>query len=182
METQLWLMLNFSLPKEPSRVRVSVWRKLKKSGSVNIGQSTWLLPMGESHEGAFKEISEEILLNSGVAYISKAEFVSTGNKADVRELFNRARDEEYNEFIDKCEVCQREIEKETKKQNFIFAEIEENEREIHKLTDWLAAITERDFFGAPLAGRADEEFKKCQSMLDEFCAAVYDLDALTYTR
>ena len=40
MKSIEWLMLNFTLPKEPSRVRVSTWRKLKKSGSVNIGQST----------------------------------------------------------------------------------------------------------------------------------------------
>lgn len=41
MEHQEWLTINYSLPKEPSRVRVNVWRKLKKSGAAILGQSVW---------------------------------------------------------------------------------------------------------------------------------------------
>lgn len=169
-----WLMFNFTLPKEPSRVRVSVWRKLKKSGSVNIGQSMWLLPLTDKHEEAFREISNEILQNNGEAYILRSVFIDTGNKTDIRDVFNSARDEEYKEFIDKCEDCQHEIDKETKKGNFSFAEIEENERELHKLTDWLAAIGERDFFGASLKNCAAEELAKCRTVLDEYSGVVYE--------
>ena len=37
MEHQEWLTINYSLPKEPSRVRVSVWRKLKKKRCGHSG-------------------------------------------------------------------------------------------------------------------------------------------------
>jgi len=174
MQTTEWLTLNFTLPKEPSRARVSVWRKLKKTGSVNIGQSMWLLPFSEKYETAFREISNEILRNNGEAYILRSVFISLGNKTDIRDVFNAARDEEYKEFVEKCEDCQHEIEKETKKGNFTFAEIEENERELHKLTDWLAAIGERDFFGASLKNSADEELAKCREVLGEYSGAVYE--------
>lgn len=174
MEKMEWLMLNFTLPKEPSRVRVSVWRKLKKSGSVNIGQSMWLLPLTDKHEDVFREISNEILLNNGEAYILRSIFICTGNRTDIRDAFNTARDEEYKEFIDKCEDCQYEIDKETRKENFSFAEIEENERELHKLTDWLTAIGERDFFVASQKNRAVEELAKCQTRLNEYSNVVYE--------
>ncbi len=40
-----WIVINYTLPREPSRVRVSLWRKLKKVGAINIQQSMWILPM-----------------------------------------------------------------------------------------------------------------------------------------
>ena len=168
-----WLMLNFTLPKEPSRVRVSVWRKLKKVGAACIGQSMWLLPLREDHISSFRTISNEILQNKGEAYILHSSFISTGNKEDIRELFNASRDEEYTEFLEQCVDCQNEIDKETNKCNFSFAEIEENEREIQKLTDWLAAIDERDYFNASLKIRATEELSKCRGALDTYCCFVY---------
>lgn len=139
-----WLILNFTLPKGPSRVRVSAWRKLKKSGSVNIGQSMWVLPLSDEHISVFTEISGDILQNNGEAYILKAGFISTGNTDDITSIFNRARDEEYKEFLGKCEDFFREIEKETEKRNFTFAEIEENESEHDKLEEWLRKITMRE--------------------------------------
>jgi len=172
-----WLILNFTLPKEPSRVRVSAWRKLKKSGSVNIGQSMWVLPMSDEHISVFTEISGDILQNNGEAYILKASFISTGNTDDITSIFNRARDEEYKEFLGKCEDFFREIEKETEKQNFTFAEIEENESEYDKLEEWLRKITVRDFFSAPLKAQSDDAFKKCKKLLDDYSSKVYELNS-----
>lgn len=173
MEKKHWLMLNFTLPKEPSRVRVSVWRRLKKSGSVNIGQSMWLLPPSDVHMSVFADISADILQNSGEAYILGADFISTGNADSITSLFNKARDEEYREFLGKCEDFFREIDKETKKGKFDFAEIEENEDEYEKLEKWLNKITARDFFCAPLKEPSVEALRKCKAMFDDYCEKVY---------
>jgi len=170
-----WLMLNFTLPKEPSRVRVSAWRKLKKSGSVNIGQSMWVLPLSDEHIKVFDGISNDILLNNGEAYILKATFISTGNTENITEVFNKARDEEYKEFLGKCEDFFREIEKETQRENFTFAEIEENEGEYEKLKIWLKKINGRDFFAAPLKAPSDKALVKCKELLTEYSEKVYEL-------
>jgi len=171
-----WLMLNFTLPKEPSRVRVSAWRKLKKSGSVNIGQSMWVLPLSDEHIKVFTEISDDILQNNGEAYIFTATFISMGHTDDIAAIFNKARDEEYKEFLDKCEDFYREIEKETAKWKFDFAEIEESEDEYEKLEAWLKKINVRDFFGAPLKEPSTQALRKCKIMFDEYCEKVYALN------
>jgi len=168
-----WLLLNFTLPKEPSRVRVSAWRKLKKSGSVNIGQSMWVLPLSDEYIKIFTEISNDILQNNGEAYILKASFISTGNSDDITAIFNKARDEEYKEFLGKCEDFYREIEKETEKENFTFAEIEENESEYEKLEIWLKRINGRDFFSSPLKTPSDEALEKCKELLTDYSEKVY---------
>lgn len=172
-----WLMLNFTLPKEPSRVRVSAWRKLKKSGSVNIGQSMWILPVSDEHINTFTEISSDILQNNGEAYILKATFISTGKAGDISDTFNKARDEEYKEFLEKCEDFFCEIEKETAKENFSFAEIEENESEYEKLEQWLKKIEMRDFFTAPLKNPSDEALEKSRNLLAEYSETVYALNS-----
>ncbi|ANB60634.1 Chromate resistance protein ChrB [Anoxybacteroides amylolyticum] len=168
-----WLILNFTLPKEQSSVRVSVWRKLKKCGSVSIGQSMWALPVSEEHLETFNEISKEIIENGGSAYIANADFLNAGSDEDIVNLFNKVRDEEYQEFLDKCDDYFREIEKETERKNFTFVELEENEDEYSKLVEWLKKITLRDFFVAPLKEQAEEVLQRCKQLLDEFSDKVY---------
>lgn len=175
MEDQRWLLLNFTLPKEPSRVRVSVWRKLKKKGSINIGQSMWVLPVSDAHLLFFSEISEEITQNKGIAFLLSASFINEINAPDVKELFNSARNEEYNEFLEKCEDFYKEIEKETKIENFSFGELEENEEEYKKLKEWLQKIQERDFFSSPSGIQAEQQLGNCQQLLEEFSSKVYRL-------
>jgi len=171
-----WLVLNYTLPKEPSRVRVSAWRKLKKCGSVNVGQSMWLLPRTEENVGILKEISNEILQNNGEAYILKADFVGLAGPDAITGVFNRARDEEYAELLDKCKDFFREIEKETEKRNFTFGELEENEEEYYKLVEWFKKIAARDFFSSSMKGPANQELEKCKETLDDFSNKVYELN------
>lgn len=108
----------------------------------------WILPNMESHLEIFNGISSEIKENNGSSYIANADFIETESSDDVIAAFNNTRNDEYREFIDKCEDFFLEIEKETQKENFTFAELEENEEEYDKLAEWLNKINKRDFFGA----------------------------------
>ena len=42
--SQIWLLLSYKVPREPTANRVSVWRKLKKLGAVSLQDSVWVLP------------------------------------------------------------------------------------------------------------------------------------------
>lgn len=168
-----WLILNYMLPKEKSSVRVSVWRKLKKCGSVSIGQSMWVLPISEQHSLKFHEIAKEIKEHDGIVFIAEANFCNEGNSEDIIHLLNKARDDEYQEFLDNCEDYFQEIDRETKKNNFTFAELEENEDEYQHLSQWLTKIKQRDFFDAPLKKHAEEAFDKCTHLFDEFSSKIY---------
>jgi len=171
-----WLLLNFTLPKEPSRARVSVWRKLKKSGSVNIGQAMWLLPARPEHVDEFEEIAAEVGQNNGEAYIFQAQVINRSSPSELSAVFNRARDEEYRELLEKCADFSREIAKETDRENFTFAEVEENEYEYQKLVAWYQKIADRDFFAAPLKSNSEAELNKCQQLLEAFSEQVYALN------
>ncbi len=173
MKKYEWLSINYTLPKEPSRTRVSVWRKLKKSGAAITGQSVWMLPANDNNEDFFKKISDEIMLNGGEAYITKATPIDERTESNIVDAFNRARDEEYSELIEKCEDMLRELKKESANYKFTFAELEENEEEFQKLDDWHQKIKDRDFYGSSLKTPSDERLEECRVQLDNFSEEVY---------
>jgi hypothetical protein len=162
------------MPKEPSRVRVSIWRRLKKSGAANIGQSIWVLPINDEHLKIYKEIEAEVNENSGHAFIMRTMFIQEQNEKSIVNYFNSARNEEYKELLEKCEDFKKEIEKERKKENFNFAEIDENERELDKLNVWFDAIVKRDFFVSSLREQSINALSGCKDLLEAYCNEVYE--------
>ena len=173
MEHQEWLTINYTLPKEPSRVRVNVWRKLKKSGAVILGQSVWFLPVSEENEADLQKISDEVIQNNGTSYIMRMIPQDEGTSTRIVSAFNLARDDEYGELLEQCDDLLRELEKESALGKFTFAELEENEDELHKLSRWHQKITDRDFFGASLRSGAQEKLEQCRAQLESFSADVY---------
>ncbi|MEZ4813153.1 MAG: Chromate resistance protein ChrB [Caldisericia bacterium] len=175
MKQKEWVAINYMLPREPSRARVSVWRKLKKSGAVSILQSMWVLPSNSGNHNLLEKIKDEVNTNNGEAFILNFTTDLDGEKIIINK-FNSARNEEYKEFVEQCEDLIREIEKESNRQNFTFAEIEENEEELNKLMNWLNKIIKRDVFISSLQENANSMFIKCRGILENFCEKVYEFN------
>ena len=173
MEQNDWVVINYTLPREPSRVRVSLWRKLKKIGAINIQQSMWMLPLTEENAGLFHEIRSEVVQNGGEAFVMRSSVDADGRKSII-ERFNAARDEEYGELLEQCEEFFKEIGKEIARENFSFAEIEENEEELNKLKQWFVKIETRDTFGSSLKETAKTTLAGCAEALEKFCDKVYE--------
>lgn len=176
MSEQDWVILNYTIPKEPSRIRVGIWRKLKKRGSVSIGQSMWVLPLSKENIDFFHDISNDIVHNKGGANMMEAAFIRMENQGSIVKLFDKARDEEYCELLEKCEDFFHEIDKEIQKENYTFAEVEENEYEYNKLTEWYSSIKERDFFCAPLSSVSELKLEECRMVLEDFSEKVYAIN------
>jgi CRISPR/Cas system-associated endoribonuclease Cas2 len=175
MKQNEWIAINYTLPREPSRTRVSVWRKLKKIGAVSIQQSMWILPLSDENNVLLNKIKNEVSQNDGEALVITFSVEEDGKNLII-EKFNMARDEEYRELLEQCEEFFKEIDKEISRKNFTFAEIEENEEEVSKLKQWYEKIAARDSFGAPLQEKAKIILSKCVEMLDDFCEKVYEFN------
>ena len=175
MDQHKWTAINYTLPREPSRVRVSVWRKLKKIGAVSIQQSMWILPSSDESSSLFKEVKDEVSRNGGEAFTLAFSPDEDGERMII-DKFNAARDEEYGELFEQCEDFFKEIDKEIGRENFTFAEIEENEEELGKLKQWYGKIAARDIFCSPLREKAESMLSKCTELLDGFCDKVYEFN------
>ena len=88
--------------------------------------------------------------------------------------FNGERDLDYYELIDKCKDFELEIKHETEKENFTYAELEENDHEVEKLQIWFDKIMQKDYFHCLKQSEAVEYLKKCGKLLNQFSNAVYD--------
>ena len=174
MYLKKWIVINYNLPSEPSRIRVATWRKLKKLGAVNIQQSMWMLPSSKENYAVLAAISEELEQNNGNALIMESIFLEKKYEQRVISYFNKARETEYYEIIDKCNDYFAEIEKEIARENFTFAEAEENEQELEKLLAWFEKIKVRDIFGAPLREETEGILEDCTLAFEDFCLKVYE--------
>lgn len=43
-KAQAWVLLIYTMPREPTAPRVAVWRKLKKLGALRLHDAAWVLP------------------------------------------------------------------------------------------------------------------------------------------
>lgn len=174
-EPTSWLVLVYRVPSEPSRLRATVWRRLKHSGAVYLQNSVAVLPASATNERTLRALRAEIGQLGGVAQLLQAEPLAGG--ADIAAVFNAARDDEYDEIIDKCQDFLAEIDRETTARHFTYAELEENDEDLTKLRRWFDKVAGRDALGAAGAPAAQEALGHCASALDAFAAHVYAADA-----
>lgn len=173
MGKKKWLVVNYNLPTEPSRYRVATWRALKKIGALNIQQSMWVLGYNEENYLALQKISQDIESNNGEALLMESVFFDEKHEKRVITLFNNIRDEEYKEFIEKCDEYLKEVEKEILIEKFTFAELEEEEEELQKLISWYVKIQARDNFGALSGSIAKERLEQIQKAFEGYSELVY---------
>src|SRR5262249_16170295 len=66
-----------------------------------------------------------------------------------------------------------ELEAETARGNFTFAEVEESEADLARFETWLTKIAKRDFFDAPLAAKVRSELDRARVAMRAFEAAAW---------
>ncbi len=168
-----WLFFSYSLPAEPSKARVYLWRQLRKLGAVNY-QSVWAIPHSAERLRELKKLIEDIEKYHGSGLLIAGTILLKDQEEGIVKAFIDSRNEEYKEIIEKCEDFFKEIEFEINRQNFIFAEVEENEEELDKLKQWLKKVEKRDVIKPPLRKTAIDKVKMCEKIFENFARRVYE--------
>jgi hypothetical protein len=170
-----WLLLIYRVPPEPTRLRSTVWRRIKSLGAIYLQNSVAALPVSAANERALRKLRREIVDMSGTAILLSAGVLA--GESDVRGSFQGARNDEYEEIVDKCEDFLRSVQKEYDETHFTYAELEENEVDLVKLRNWFAKIVERDVFGASGRAACERALEKCEQSLEAYAARVYAEEA-----
>jgi hypothetical protein len=90
-----WLLLLVRLPATHSAQRVAIWRKLKKSGAIQIQTSTYILPDDPSRYETFQWLTQHIRDAGGDATLVRAREIEGLPNERLIDLFNAARAKEY---------------------------------------------------------------------------------------
>jgi hypothetical protein len=170
-----WLLLIYRVPPEPTRLRSTVWRRIKSLGAIYLQNSVAALPASPANERSLRKLRREIVDMSGTAILLAAGALA--GEAEVRGAFVTARNEEYAEIIDKCEDFLRQVQKEYDENHFTYAELEENEEDLVKLKNWFAKIVDRDVFRADRRAATERALESCEQSLEAYAARVYAEEA-----
>jgi hypothetical protein len=167
-----WIVFCPQLPATPSSPRVMVWRKMHSSGAIGLDNGLWILPRNETSEILVRETKAYISGQGGTSRTFFANAFDDETEADILERFRQDRAQEYAELKEQCIDFLAEIDKEIKRQNFSFAEYEENEQDLEKLEVWMNKVQKRDFLGGDLAQEALKWLEKGRQTLQTFADQV----------
>src|SRR5438067_10624396 len=100
-----WVLLAYRLPREPSTPRITVWRKLRRLGAVQLVDGLVALPASARNREQFDWIADEILEAGGEAWTWTA---TPGSKEQQRALVARMDDvarNDYRALLEEAEVA-----------------------------------------------------------------------------
>jgi hypothetical protein len=94
-----WLLLVYTVPREPSANRVSIWRKLKRLGALLLHDAVWVLPSFERTREQLQWLAEEIRELGGEALVWQASLAADGQDEQLVQRFTARVDELYREVL-----------------------------------------------------------------------------------
>jgi hypothetical protein len=131
-----WLLLLFRLPATHQAERVALWRKLKRSGAIQIQTSTYVLPDEPARYEYFQWLTKEIRDAGGDTTLVRAREIEGLPNEKLVDLFNSARAKDYASLVKQL----RRLLTRGKKVD-----------EVERIRKQFRDIQERDFFDSPPA-------------------------------
>ncbi|MEN6408992.1 MAG: Chromate resistance protein ChrB [Anaerolineaceae bacterium] len=173
MSSKTWLLFLSQLPTNPSSLRVMVWRRMRGAGAASLQNGVWALPDDPTQREFTNNLLTSVQQQGGSGQIFEVQPLSAEVEADLIARMRADREQEYIEFNEGCSDLLGELEKETARSKFTFAELEENEQNLQRLERWLEKIRARDFYPTAAAQQAADQLNSCRAALETYAAQVY---------
>ena len=169
-----WLLLTYKVPPEPSKTRVAIWRRIRSLGAVYIQNGICVLPTSSEHQRQLRMVQAGIEHAGGEAVIFETAAMDSKQQVLMEGRFKHDRDQDYEEFLDKCADYKLEVAKEVDADHYTFAELKENDEDLKKLKSWLEKIKALDFYGASARAAAEEQLAQCEALLESYANEVFE--------
>ncbi|MEA2163110.1 MAG: hypothetical protein QOK37_1237 [Thermoanaerobaculia bacterium] len=155
-----WLLLIHQLPPEPAYLRVRIARRMQRIGAIAIKNTVYVLPDKRSTREDFEWIVNEIREGGGEANLFEARVVAGLADAEIEQLFNAARNDDYDAVAASDDA--REL-----------------AGDVARLKKRLADIGVIDFFGASQGPAASA---RVEAMARRLAGEEYPMDAIDDVR
>jgi hypothetical protein len=140
---QRWLLLIHQLPPKPAYFRVKIWRRLQGIGAVAVKSTVYALPANAETQEDFEWLLKEIVEGGGEAMVCEARLVDGLSDAQVRTLFDTARDADYEEIAGEARALAAMLDADAAD-----AKRRDARSQLGRLRKRLAELVTIDFFGA----------------------------------
>jgi len=167
-------LLIYQVPSQPSAARVGVWRELKRLGALYLQQSVCILPSLAPMRSHVEKVTARITALGGDYHLLPIRALPPKEEEKIVEGFLSLSNAQYEEIIENCEVnFSKEIEFETFRENFTYAEAEEIRHDLDKIRRWFDRVVERDWYGAAKRDVAQHWIDRCEALLEAFEERVF---------
>ncbi|MBA2440956.1 MAG: chromate resistance protein [Rubrobacter sp.] len=157
-DKQSWVMLIYRIPREPSRPRVAVWRKLKTLGALYLQDGVAVLPEDAVTREQFEWLQLHIREAGGEATVWETKANSEAESRSLVEAFRSSREEAYEKIIAEAERLRRKAEMGAA--GTVAESLVKLEREFR-------AERKRDYFRSPSRQEANAVLKATRQALRE---------------
>lgn len=95
----IWLLLHYKLPAQPSALRVYIWRKLKRLGAILLNDAVWVLPDKPRTAEHFQWLAAEIQEMQGDANLWRSNLLLGIKEEALIQQFKEQVDLEYKGLL-----------------------------------------------------------------------------------
>jgi len=163
-----WLLFFYSIPATPVNNRVKMWRKLMKTGAVQLKGGVYILPYSEEHHEALQWMLAELPGMKGEGLLLRTESIEPLQHADIVNLFDEQRHPRYQEVARKIDEFSGRIGnlqkggKDKKTTSFF--------RQYEKLQAEFQAVQHRDFFQSTMGKDVAVQLGALRKQLEDLAA------------
>src|SRR5215203_6934315 len=148
-ERTRWIILVYQLPREPSRHRVAVWRKLRDLGALYLKDGVAALPEDAVTREQLEWLQLRVREVGGEATLWEARPGTVAEEAELVGTFRSSREKAYRIIIAEAERLRRKAQMGGKGLS----------EQLGKLEREFMAERRRDYFRSPLRGEAAAALK-----------------------
>ena len=159
MEGARWLLLVYRLPREPSRHRVAVWRKLKALGALYLQDGAAALPEDAVTREQLEWLQLRVREAGGEATLWEATPNTVAEGKELVEAFHASREEAYREIMESTHRLRRKAALGGDRAGLL--------EDLKKLEREFRAERRRDYFRAPLREEAARALREARRILLE---------------
>src|SRR5438552_3294931 len=156
MKTATWLLLLYALPTRRNAARVSLWRKLRKFGAVQLKTSGYVLPDDPVQYERCQWLAKQIQDAGGEATLMRVAEIDGMSKQQIVGMFNEARGADYKELAAACRAALSPHKK--RKKSELADALEKQRRRFSE-------IREIDYFNSPAAHDAQMLLERMEKAL-----------------
>ena len=164
-----WLLFFYSIPATPVNNRVKIWRKLVKTGAVQLKGGVYILPYREEHHEALQWMLAELPGLNGEGLLVRTDSIEPLRQEEIITLFNEQRRPQYQEIARKVDDFSGRIRNLRKggrdrKSTSLF-------RQYEKIQNEFQAVQHRDFFLSDPGQELAAQLSALRKQLEELTAA-----------
>ena len=164
-----WLLFFYSIPAKPVNNRVKIWRKLVKTGAVQLKGGVYILPYSEERHEALQWLLAELPGLKGEGLLLRTDSIEPLQQPEIIALFDEQRRQQYQELAGKVDEFAGRLRNLLKggrdrKPTSLF-------RQYDKLQNDLLVIRQRDFFNSEAGSELSERLAALRRSLEELGTA-----------